>query len=172
MCVFAWTRKCNEKKNVMHRSTAPKRRTEAPHRSAAPQRLITTTIMADYCLCLCFLQLTRLVVECVLQQQFDLSIDSHKCFWFPCPSHFRRLLVFGFFYCLFVNSAQALCACSISSSLFLMNLKCHLEAWNVNYSILSRFNGSVFMQMLLKRCQGRRRKKTLFWYVWTRPKTV
>ena len=97
--------------------------------------------MADHCFCLCFLQLTRLVVGCESLQQFDLIIDPHKRFWFPCTSHFPLLLlVFGFsFYCLFVNSAQALCACSIASSLFLVNFKCHLEAWNMNYSDLSRF---------------------------------
>ena len=96
--------------------------------------------MADYCLCLWFLQLTRLVVECESQQQFNLIIDPHKRFWFPCSRHFRPLLVFRFsFYCLFVNSAQALCACSVSSAPFLVNFKRHLEAWNVNYSILSHF---------------------------------
>ena len=48
--------------------------------------ITTTTTMADYCLCSCFLQLTRLVVKCESQQQFNLVIDSHKCFWFPCTS--------------------------------------------------------------------------------------
>ena len=38
-----------------------------------PRRLITTT-MADYRLCSCFLQLTRLAVECESQQQFNLII--------------------------------------------------------------------------------------------------
>ena len=101
-------------------------------------RLITTTTitMADYCLCSCFLQCTRLVVECESQQQFDLIIDPHKRFWFPWTSHFHRLLVFGFsFYCL----KSKHCACSVSSSPFLVNFKRHLEAWNVNYSVLSRF---------------------------------
>ena len=43
-------------------------------------------------------------------------------------SHFCLLLIlFGFsFYCLFVYSTQALCACSISSSPFLVNFKRHL----------------------------------------------
>ena len=56
-----------------------------------------------------FLQLTRLVVECESQQQFDLITGPHKRFWFPCTSHFHLLLVvFGFsVYCLFVYSAQA-----------------------------------------------------------------
>ena len=98
--------------------------------------------MADYRLCSCFLQLTCLVVECESQQQLGLIIDPHRCFWFPCTSHFHLLLlVFGFsFYCVFVNCAQALCACAVSSSSpVLVNFKRHLEAWNVNYSVVSRF---------------------------------
>ena len=67
-----------------------------------PRCLITTTTIADYCLCLCLLQLTCLVVECESQQQFNLIIDLHKRFWFPCTSHFHLLLLlFRFsFYCL------------------------------------------------------------------------
>ena len=106
------------------------------------RHLITATkTMADYCLCLCFLQLTHLVVECESQQQFDLIIDPHKRFWFLCTSHFRLLLlVFRFsFYCLFVNSVQALWAHSVSSSPFLVNFKHHLTTRNVNYSVFSRF---------------------------------
>ena len=62
-----------------------------------------------------FLQLTCLVVECELQQQFDLIIGPHKRFWFPCISHFLPLVVvFGFsVYCLFVYNVQALWACSV-----------------------------------------------------------
>ena len=75
-----------------------------------------------------FLQLTRLVVEWESQQQFDLIKGPHERFWFPCTSHFHILLVvFGFsVYCLFVYSVQAVCACSISSSPFLVNFKHHL----------------------------------------------
>ena len=74
-----------------------------------------------------FLQLTLLVVECELQQQFDLINGPHKRFWFPCNSHFHLLFVFSFStYSLFVYSAQAYCACSISSSPFLVNVKRHL----------------------------------------------
>ena len=63
----------------------------SPHPSTSdlwtPWHLIaTTTTMVDYCLC--FLQRTRLVVECESQQQFDLIINPHKRFWFPCTSHF------------------------------------------------------------------------------------
>ena len=36
--------------------------------------------------------------------------------------------------------------------------------WNMNYSVLSLFQ---WTQIFLKRCRGRRRKKRLFWYVWT-----
>ena len=51
-----------------------------------------------------FLQLTRLVVECESQQQFDLIIGPHKRFWFPCTSHFRLLLVvFGFSFFFFLS---------------------------------------------------------------------
>ena len=43
------------------------------------------------------------------------------------PTSNFHLVVFGFsFYCLFVYGAQALCSCSISSSLFLVNFKHHL----------------------------------------------
>ena len=56
---------------------------------------MTTITMADYGLCSCFLQITRLIVECESQQQFDLIVDPYKGFWFPCARHFRlRLLVF------------------------------------------------------------------------------
>ena len=57
----------------------------------------------------------------------DLINDPNKRFWFLCTSHFHLLLlVFRFsFYCLFVNSAQALCACSVSYSPFLVNFKHH-----------------------------------------------
>ena len=53
-------------------------------------------------------------------------------------SHFHLLLaVFGFsFYCLFVYSVQALCACSVSSSPFLVNFAPPI-GWNMNYSMLS-----------------------------------
>ena len=50
-----------------------------------------TTTTADYCLCSCFLQLTCLVVECELQQQFNLIIGPHKRFWSPSTSHFHLL---------------------------------------------------------------------------------
>ena len=33
----------------------------------------------------------------------------------------------------------------------------------------SYWDGSVWTQMFLKRCQGKRRKKRSFWYVWTWP---
>ena len=87
--------------------------TPSPHPSdlRTPRHITTPTAMADDCLCLCFLQFAHLVVECESQQQFDLIIDPYKRFWFPGTSHFRLPLVFGSsFYCLFVNSAQALCA--------------------------------------------------------------
>ena len=56
----------------------------------SPRRLITTTTttMADYCLCSCFLQITRLVVECESQQQFDLIIGPYKRSRFSCTSTF------------------------------------------------------------------------------------
>ena len=74
-----------------------------------PRRLLTTTTtttttMADYMLCSCFLQLTRLIVECESRQQFGLIIGPHKRFWFLCTRHFHHhlLVVFGFsVYCLF-----------------------------------------------------------------------
>ena len=128
----------------------------------------TTTTTADYCLCSCFLLLTRLVVECESQQQFDLIIDPHKWFWFPCTCHYcLHLVVFGFSICLY--AAQAFCACSVSSSPFLVNFKRHLEAWTMNYSV---FSGSLWMSISLKGCRGRRRKKRLFWYVWTWPQAL
>ena len=54
-------------------------------------------------------------------------------------SHFHFLLhvVFSFSSnCLFVYTAQDSCACSVSSSPFLVNFKHH---WNMNYSVLSCF---------------------------------
>ena len=93
-----------------------------------PGRLIPTAItMADYMLVFVLQKilslLTRLVVECESQQQFDLIISPHKRFWFPCTSHFRLLVMFSFsFYCLFVY----LCVCFVSLSPFLVNFKCHL----------------------------------------------
>ena len=50
-----------------------------------------------------------------------------------CTSHFHLLVLFCFsFNCLFVYSVKALCACSVSSPLFLMKFKRHLWAWNMN----------------------------------------
>ena len=72
-------------------------------------------------------------------------------------NHFRLLLVvFGFFfYCLSVYNAQALSACSVPSSLFLVNFKCHLWAWNTNYSVLNRLqwirsDANILEKMLRK----------------------
>ena len=91
------------------------------------------------------------------QQQLDLINGPHKRLWFPCTSHFHLLLVFGFsVYCRFVYSVLAYCACSMSSSPFLVNVKCHLEAWNMNYSVSVIFSGSVWTQIFLQRCPGRR----------------
>ena len=118
-----------------------------------------------------FLLLTRLVVECESQQQFGLINGPHQRFWFPYTRHFHLLLlVFGFFfYCLFVYGVQAFCACSVSSSPFLVNVKRHLQAWKMNYSV---FSGSVWTQIFLKRCRGRRREKRSFSSVWTEPKAA
>ena len=58
----------------------------------------------------------------------------------PHTPHRLFLVVLSFsFYCLFVYSMQALCTCSVSSS--------------------------IWMQKFLKWCQGRWGKKRLFWYV-------
>ena len=139
--------------------------TPSPHPSTAslqplnPTTTTTTTVM-DYCLCSCFLQLTRLVVKCESQQQFDLITGPHKRFWFPCTSHFHLLVVFGFsVYCLFVYSAQALCACSVSSSQFLVNFKRHLEAWNMNYSVFSRSQWIHLDANILETIPGKMEKK-------------
>ena len=60
-------------------------------------------------------------------------------------SHFLLLVVFSFFfYCLFVYSEQTVCACSVSTA-----------CWVV-------YNRSVWTQIFLKRCRGRRRKKACF----------
>ena len=89
-------------------------------------------------------------------------------------SHFRLLLVlFGFsFYCLFVYSAQVLCACFISSSPFLVNFKCHLLAWNMNYSVLSHFQWIYLDTNILETMPRKMGKKRSFWYVWTWPQNV
>ena len=75
-----------------------------------------------------FLQLTRLVVECESQQQFDLIIGPHKRFWFPCTRRFHLLLaVFSFsVYCLFVYSIFGEC-------------QAPPIGWNINYSVFGRF---------------------------------
>ena len=74
--------------------------------------------------------------------------------------HFLLLLVFGlFFYCLFVYSMQALCTCSISSSLFLVNFKRHLQTRMWTTACWVVYNGSIRTQISLKRCRGRWREK-------------
>ena len=91
-----------------------------------------------------FLQLTLLVVEWELQQQFSLINGPHKRLWFPCTSHFHLLLLVSGFcvYCL-------------------VNVKRHLYIY---------FSGSVWMQIFLKRWRGTRRKTRSFSPVWTAPK--
>ena len=88
--------------------------------------------------------------------------------------HFLLLLVFSlFFYCLFVYSMQALCTCSISSSLFLVNFKRHLQTRMWTTACWVVYNGSIRTQISLKRCRGRwREKKRSFWYMWTRTKCL
>ena len=74
--------------------------------------------------------------------------------------HFLLLLVFGlFFYCLFVYSMQALCTCSSSSSLFLVNFKRHLQTRMWTTACWVVYNGSIRTQISLKRCRGRWREK-------------
>ena len=122
------------------------------------RRLITTTTtsMADYGLCSCFLQLTRLVVKHESQQQFSLIIGPHKRLWFPCTSHFHLLLVvFGFsVYCLFTVCklyvhvpSLLLCFWWISSATYRSGI------WTTACWVI--YSGSVWMQMFLKWCQGR-----------------
>ena len=109
--------------------------------------LITTTVVVLHACVYAtediepFLQLIRLVVECESQQKFHLINGPHKQFWFPCTSHFHLLLVvFGFsIYFLSGYSVQALCTCSVSSSPFLVNVKRHREAMNMNYSVFQSF---------------------------------
>ena len=52
MCVFAWTRKCNGKKNVTHRSAAPKRRTAASHNNNNNGGLLLVFVFLAYLLAL------------------------------------------------------------------------------------------------------------------------
>ena len=84
-----------------------------------------TTAMVDYCLCSCFFQLTHFVVECELQQQFDLFISPHKQFWFPCASHFHLLLCCFRFLRLYILHKFHVHAPSLLSP-FLVNFKHHL----------------------------------------------
>ena len=129
-----------------------------------PQHLITTTTtttttMADYCLRSYFLQLTRLIVECKWQQQFDLIIGPHKR-----RSHFRLFVWFGFsIFCLFVHK---LYAPSLLHFWWISSATYRPGMWTTAFWVV--FSGSVLTQ-ISKRCRGRWRKKRLFWYVLTRP---
>ena len=91
-----------------------------------------------------FLKLTRLVVECESQQQFVIT-GPHKRFWFPCTSYFHLLVVFGFFVCLFVYSAQALCACFFS-----VFGECQSPPIGLEYELqcFRSFSGTVWTQIL------------------------
>ena len=124
-----------------------------------PRRLITTTTtttttMADYMLAFVFLA----------------TYSPCSRVWVAAAV---RLVVFGFsVYCLFVYSMQALCTCSVSSSPFLENSSVTYRPgrWTTAFWVI--FSGSVWTQIFLKQCRGRRRKKRLFCYVWTRSKSA
>ena len=133
--------------------------TPSPHPSTSclrhlnPAMSHTTTTMAIYMLMFVsqksFVQLTRLVVECELQQQFDpinLTIDSG----FLALS-FHLLVVFGFsVYSLFVKARK---------------LNAHAPSLLLHFWLMSRatyrlgiwsfFSVSVWTQIFLKRWQGR-----------------
>ena len=79
-------------------------------------------------------------------------------------SHFHLLrVVLGFsFHCLFVYSAQALCTCSVASSpffLWISSATYRPGIWTTACWVI--FSGSVWMQIFLKRCQGRRGGKKI-----------
>ena len=88
-----------------------------------------------------FLQLTHLVVECELQQQFNLINGPHKRFWFPCTSHFHLLVVIFSFsvYSLFFLQ----CACLMRMLRVFFSVFGEYQAppigWNMNYSVFGCF---------------------------------
>ena len=100
--------------------------------SLNPRRLITTATTrttADYMFVLVLqkiLSLSGLLRQNILLREKGI-IDN-------------LLAIFVFFLC--SVSPPTVClytACSVSSSQFLVNSKRHLHAWNMNYSVLSRF---------------------------------
>ena len=100
------------------------------------------------------MQPTRLVVECELQKQFDFMIGHTK------DSGFLALAIFVFFL-LFSGCPSTVCL----FSLFLVNFKRHLEAWNMNYSVLSRFQWIRLDANILEAMLRKTEEKRSFWYM-------
>ena len=89
-------------------------------------------------------------------------IGPHERFWFPCTSHIHLLLaVFGFYvYCLFVYSKLNAHAPSLLLRFWWMSSATYRPGiWSTVLSVV--FSGSAWMQIFLKRCRGRRRKKKI-----------
>ena len=112
-----------------------------------------------------FLPLTCLEVECVLQQQFDLINSPYRCFWFPCTSHFHLLLVVFWFLlstvCLFTaRKLNAHALCLLLRFWWMSSATDRPGIWTTAFLVV--FSGSVWTQIFLKRCWGRRRKKDRF----------
>ena len=127
-----------------------------------PRRLITTatttTTMAGNMLVLVLQKILIRVTRAKYSAALLLRWAEKVYGWLT--RHFLLLLVFGlFFYCLFVYSMQALCTCSISSSLFLVNFKRHLQTRMWTTACWVVYNGSIRTQISLKRCRGRWREK-------------
>ena len=62
-------------------------------------------------------------------------------------------------YCLFVYRAKAICACLLLR--FLVNVKSHLEAWNMNYSVFGCFQWSRMDTNILKTMTRKTEKKKI-----------
>ena len=84
-------------------------------------------------------------------------------------SGFLAVAIFIFFFflcsvslstvCLF--TAYSLCACSIFSSPFLVNIKCYPETWNMNYSVFGRFQWIRVDANILKTITRKMEKKKI-----------
>ena len=115
--------------------------TPSPHPSTSPLWPLnpvttTTTTMADYMLVFVpqkILSLSGLIGQNIYA---PLPLCWVKKDYGQPTSHFLLLLLLVF--CLFLYSVQALCACSVSSSLFLVNFKRHLGLEYELVKVLSR----------------------------------
>ena len=142
-----------------------------------PRCLITTTTpMADYMLVIVPQKILSLFCN-LLTLRLSVSHSSSSTS-LSNDSRFLALAIFIFFFlcsvspstvCLF--TARKLYAHAPSPLLHFWWMSCATYRPGIGTTAFAVvFSGSLWTQIFLKWCRGRRRKKRLFWSVWTAPK--